>query len=286
MHTLFFYKYIYIYMYLHLLTLKYKCIYTYKEYVLKKSTINMIYICIYICLLNSKYIYIYIYLYIHTIYIYICICTVFRLNTQLKKCFGQLPDIPALHRTSQGRCRTSQVSDIPGAGHPRCRTSRPCAGHLKAGAGHPGLAPDISRQVPDIPGAGHPRCWTSRPCAGHLRAGAGHPRCRTSQVPDIPALRRTSQGRFRTSQGRCRTSRPCAGHLKAGAGHLKTGTGHPGQALDFLMNSIKDHKSSPRSKSLTLPVANWPTECLRTKPSTLLGSHSFLLLSKVSFSSS
>ena len=190
---------------------------------------------IYICLLNkcSKYIYIYT--------IYICICTVFRLNTQLKKCFGQLPDIPALHRTSQGRCRTSQVSDIPGAGHP-------------------GLAPDISRQVPDIPGAGHPRCRTSRPCAGHLKAGAGHPRCRTS--------------------------RPCAGHLKAGAGHLKTGTGHPGQALDFLMNSIKDHKSSPRSKSLTLPVANWPTECLRTKPSTLLGSHSFLLLSKVSFSSS
>ena len=104
-------------------------------------------------------------------------------------------------------------------------------------------------------------------------------RCRTSQVPDIPALRRTSQGR-------CRTSRPCAGHLKAGAGHLKTGTGHPGQALDFLMNSIKDHKSSPQSKSLTLPVANWPTECLRTKSSTLLGSHSFLLLSKVSFSSS
>ena len=133
--------------------------------------------------------------------------------------------------------------------------------------GHPGLAPDISKQVPDIP-------------------GVGHPRCRTSQVPDIPALRRTSQGRFRTSQGRCRTSRPCAGHLKAGAGHLKTGTGHPGQALDFLMNRIKDHKSSPRSKSLTLPVANWPTECLRTKPSTLLGSHSFLLLSKVSFSSS
>ena len=156
--------FLHIYMYIHLLALKYKCKYTYKEYV-------------------------------------------------LKKCFGQLPDIPALHRTSQGRCRTSQVSDIP-------------------------------------------------------------------------ALRRTSQGRFRTSQGRCRTSRPCAGHLKAGAGHLKTGTGHPGQALDFLMNSIKDHNSSPRSKSLTLPVANWPTECLRTKPSTLLGSHSFLLLSKVSFSSS
>ena len=47
------------------------------------------------------------------------------------------------------------------------RTSRPCTGHLKAGAGHP-------------------RCRTSRPCAGHLKAGAGHPRCRTSQVPDIP----------------------------------------------------------------------------------------------------
>ena len=128
------------------------------------------------------------------------------ITSDKEKCIDQLPDIPALHRTSQGRCRTSQV-------------------------------------------------------------------------PDIPALRRTSQGR-------CRTSRPCAGHLKAGAGHLKTGTGHPGQALDFLMNSIKDHKSSPRSKSLTLPVANWPTECLRTKSSTLLGSHSFLLLSKVSFSSS
>ena len=51
-----------------------------------------------------------------------------------------------------------------GAGHPRCRTSRPCAGHLKAGAGHPGLAPDISRQVPDI----------------------------SRQVPDIPAKRWTS----------------------------------------------------------------------------------------------
>ena len=137
-------------------------------------------------------------------------------------------------------------------------------------------------QLPDIP-------------AWH-RTSQG--RCRTSQVPDIPALRRTSQGRCRTSRPctghlkagaghpRCRTSRPCAGHLKAGAGHLKTGTGHPGQALDFLMNSIKDHKSSPQSKSLTLPVANWPTECLRTKSSTLLGSHSFLLLSKVSFSSS
>ena len=135
------------------------------------------------------------------------------ITSDKEKCIDQLPDIPALHRTSQGRCRTSQVSDIP-------------------------------------------------------------------------ALRRTSQGRFRTSQGRCRTSRPCAGHLKAGAGHLKTGTGHPGQALDFLMNSIKDHNSSPRSKSLTLPVANWPTECLRTKSSTLLGSHSFLLLSIVSFSSS
>ena len=186
----------------------------------------------------------------------------------------QVPDIPGV---GHPRCRTSQVPDIPAlrrTSQGRCRTSRPCTGHLKAGAGHP-------------------RCRTSRPCAGHLKAGAGHPkagaghlRCRTSQVPDIPALRRTSQGRFRTSQGRCRTSRPCAGHLKAGAGHLKTGTGHPGQALDFLMNSIKDHKSSPRSKSLTLPVANWPTECLRTKPSTLLGSHSFLLLSKVSFSSS
>ena len=233
-----------------------------------------------------------------------------------------MPDIPALHGTSQGRCRTSQVSDIPGAGHPRCWTSRPCAGHLKAGAGHPrcrtsqvpdipgarhpGLAPDISRQVPDISS----RCRTSRPCTGHLKAGAGHPRCRTSrpcaghpglapdisrQVPDIPGAGhprcRTSRpcaGHLKAGAGhpRCRTSRPCAGHLKAGAGHLKTGTGHPGQALDFLMNSIKDHKSSPRSKSLTLPVANWPTECLRTKPSTLLGSHSFLLLSKVSFSSS
>ena len=140
--------------------------------------------------------------------------------------------------------------------------------------GHPGLAPDISRQVPDIPGVGHPR-----PCAVHLKAGAGHPGLApdiSRQVPDIPGA----------GHPRCRTSRPCAGHLKAGAGHLKTGTGHPGQALDFLMNSIKDHKSSPRSKSLTLPVANWPTECLRTKPSTLLGSHSFLLLSKVSFSSS
>ena len=165
----------------------------------------------------------------------------------------QVPDIPALRRTSQGRCRTSQVPDIPAlrrtsqgrfrTSQGRCRTSRPCTGHLKAGAGHP-------RSL----------CRTSRPCAGHLEAGAGHPRCRTS--------------------------RPCAGHLKAGAGHLKTGTGHPGQALDFLMNSIKDHKSSPRSKSLTLPVANWPTECLRTKSSTLLGSHSFLLLSQVSFSSS
>ena len=171
---------------------------------------------------------------------------------------SQVPDIPALRRTSQGRFRTSQG---------RCRTSRPCTGHLKAGAGHPRCR---ASQVPDIPAL--------------RRTSQG--RCRTSQVPDIPALRRTSQGRFRTSQGRCRTSRPCAGHLKAGAGHLKTGTGHPGQALDFLMNSIKDHKSSPRSKSLTLPVANWPTECLRTKPSTLLGSHSFLLLSKVSFSSS
>ena len=214
------------------------------------------------------------------------------ITSDKEKCFDQLPDIPALHRTSQGRCRTSQVPDIPGAGHPRCQTSRPCTGHLNGrcrtsqvpdipalrrtsqgrcpGAGHPGLAPDISRQVPDIPGVGHPRCRTSRPCAGHQG------RCRTSQVPDIPGA----------GHPRCRTSRPCAGHLKAGAGHLKTGTGHPGQALDFLMNSIKDHKSSPRSKSLTLPVANWPTECLRTKPSTLLGSHSFLLLSKVSFSSS
>ena len=128
------------------------------------------------------------------------------------------------------------------------------------GAGHPGLAPDISRQVPDIPGAGHPGLAPDI----------------SRQVPDIPGA----------GHPRCRTSRPCAGHLQAGAGHLKTGTGHPGQALDFLMNSIKDHKSSPRSKSLTLPVANWPTECLRTKPSTLLGSHSFLLLSKVSFSSS
>ena len=140
------------------------------------------------------------------------------ITSDKENCIDQLPDISALHRTSQGRCRTSQVPYSPAL----CRTSRPCAGHLKAGAGHP----------------------------------------------------------------RCRTSRPCAGHLKAGAGHLKTGTGHPGQALDFLMNSIKDHKSSPRSKSLTLTVANWPMECLRTKSSTLLGSHSFLLLSKVSFSSS
>ena len=38
----------YIHLYIHLLTLKYKCIYTYKEYVLKKSTINMIYIYAYI----------------------------------------------------------------------------------------------------------------------------------------------------------------------------------------------------------------------------------------------
>ena len=58
---------------------------------------------------------------------------------------GRVPDIPALRRTSQGRCRTSQVPDIPGAGHP-------------------GLAPDISRQVPDI----------------------------SRQVPDIPAKRWTS----------------------------------------------------------------------------------------------
>ena len=142
--------------------------------------------------------------------------------------------------------------------------------------GHPGLAPDISRQVPDIS-----RQVQDIPALHRTSQG----RCRTSQVPDIPALRRTSQGRCRTSQvpdipGLAPDiPRPCAGHLK-------TGTGHPGQALDFLMNSIKDHKSSPRSKSLTLPVANWPTECLRTKPSTLLGSHSFLLLSKVSFSSS
>ena len=78
------------------------------------------------------------------------------ITSDKEKCIDQLPDIPALR------------------------------GHLKAGAGHPGLAPDISRQVPDIPGAGHPRCRTSRPCAGHLKAGAGHPRCRTSQVPDIP----------------------------------------------------------------------------------------------------
>ena len=218
---------------------------------------------------------------------------------------SQVPDIPALRRTSQGRCRTSRPCTghlKAGAGHPRCRTSRPCAGHLKAGAGHPRCR---TSQVPDIPGAGHPGLAPdiSRQVPDISR-----------QVQDIPALHRTSQGRCRTSQvpdipgaghpglapdisrqvpdipgaghPRCRTSRPCAGHLKAGAGHLKTGTGHPGQALDFLMNSIKDHKSSPRSKSLTLPVANWPTECLRTKPSTLLGSHSFLLLSKVSFSSS
>jgi hypothetical protein len=67
------------------------------------------------------------------------------ITSDKEKCFDQLPDIPALHRTSQGRCRTSQVPDIPGAGHP-------------------GLAPDISRQVPDI----------------------------SRQVPDIPAKRWTS----------------------------------------------------------------------------------------------
>ena len=128
------------------------------------------------------------------------------ITSDKEKCIDQLPDIPALHRTSQGRCRTSQVPDIPAlrrtsqgrfrTSQGRCRTSRPCTGHLKAGAGHP-------RSL----------CRTSRPCAGHLKAGAGHPRCRTSQVPDIPALRRTSQGRCRTSQDRYRTSRPSAGLL-------------------------------------------------------------------------
>ena len=247
------------------------------------------YMHIYICLLNkySKYIY------IHTIYIYMCVYMYsFQVKYTIEKMFWPVTGHPGLAPDI-----SRQVPDIPGVGHPRCRTSQvPDI----PGAGHPGLAPDISRQVQDIPAlhrTSQGRCRTSQVsdipgaghCTGHLKAGAGHPGLApdiSRQVPDIPALRRTAQGRFWTSQGRCRTSRPCAGHLKAGAGHLKTGTGHPGQALNFLMNSIKDHKSSPRSKSLTLPVANWPTECLRTKPSTLLGSHSFLLLSKVSFSSS
>ena len=119
------------------------------------------------------------------------------ITSDKEKCIDQLPDIPALHRTSQGRCRTSQVPDIPAL----CRTSRPCAGHLKARAGHPRCR---TSQVPDIPGAGHP-CLApdiSRQVPDISR-----------QVQDIPALRRTSQGRCRTSQDRYRTSRPSAGLL-------------------------------------------------------------------------
>ena len=86
------------------------------------------------------------------------------ITSDKEKCIDQLPDISALHRTSQGRCRTSQVPDIPAlrrTSQGRCRTSQvPDI----LGAGHPGLAPDISRQVPDI----------------------------SRQVPDIPAKRWTS----------------------------------------------------------------------------------------------
>ena len=231
-------------MYLHLLTLKYKCVYTYKEHVLKKSTINMIYIhiCIYICLLNkySKYIYIY------TQYIYICVYMYsFQVKYTIEKMFWpvtghpglapdisrQVPDIPGV---GHPRCRTSQVPDIPAlrrTSQGRCRTSRPCTGHLKAGAGHPrcrtsqvpDIAPDISRQVPDIPAlrrTSQGRCRTSQ--VPDI-AGAGHPGLApdssrqvldiSRQVQDIPALRRTSQGRCRTSQDRYRTSRPSAGLL-------------------------------------------------------------------------
>ena len=107
------------------------------------------------------------------------------ITSDKEKCFDQLPDIPALHRTSQGRCRTSQVPDIPGD------ISRQVPDI--PGAGHPGLAPDISRQVPDIS-----RQVQDIPALHQTSQG----RCRTSQVlvPDIPALRRTSQGRCRTSQ--------------------------------------------------------------------------------------
>ena len=153
--------------------------YIYKKYIIKNLKTQII---IYRYNIKIKKIYLYIYLYnlikiqIKKYMTHKYTFSFLSITSDKEKCIDQLPDIPALHRTSQGRCRTSQV-------------------------------------------------------------------------PDIPALRRTSQGR-------CRTSRPCAGHLKAGAGYLKTGTGYPGQALDFLMNSIKDHKSSPQSKSLTLPVAN------------------------------